>query len=307
MSRINVDLVAFTDHRFGRLASLLKLADADHARAKVEHLWLACTMRGEHELPQWLVEQHLGEGSCAALVESELARWSRGRGDSKTRRLYICGSLGRTEWLRHNQEQSPKGGKARAQKSSRVAGRFTSPVAGDSTSPLSPALSPAPALSHSEKNSARPSGGVPQPGLAGLEDAIERNLGEVGRARARGKRPKGKTDWTAHETAIASLVLEKLGAQSGVAYSGTDEHKRLIIALLRRGITEVELRGIVGYCAIERGWKDDPEMHAYLRPETLFGPKTHAKYLDAARQWLRTLPPEQQPQPTVLENPEDAA
>jgi uncharacterized phage protein (TIGR02220 family) len=157
------------------------------------------------------------------------------------------------------------------------------------------------------KSSARPSGGVVQPGLASLETAIRRNLGDVGVQRAKGRAKKQSNDWTQPEIAIAMLVLEKLGAQSGVAYSGTDEHKRLIIRLLRRGVTEVELRGIVGYCAIELDWKDKPEMRAYLRPETLFGPQTHAKYLDAARQWLGTLPPEQRPQPSIAIDPEDAA
>jgi hypothetical protein len=152
MSRINVDIEAFTDPRFGQLAKLLGLADADHARSKVEYLWMACTLRGETELPAWLVEHHLGEIGPDALVSSELARWGAGRGDSNTRRLVIRGASKRTEWLREKQEQSSKGGKARAATASRADGRFTRTAglpAGDAppaeTSAPAPAPAPAPA------------------------------------------------------------------------------------------------------------------------------------------------------------------
>lgn len=145
---MNVDATAFTDGRFGRLAQLMGYADADHARGKVEHLWLACTMRGERELPLWLVEQLLGPAVAPALVESELARWGRGRGDSNTRRLYICGSEKRTGWYAQIQEQSSKGGKARAASASRSAGKFNQGPAGTETSPLTlaPDLALTPAL-----------------------------------------------------------------------------------------------------------------------------------------------------------------
>lgn len=143
MSRINVDLEAFTDPRFERLAQLLSLADADHARSKVEWLWLDCTTRGETSLPQWLVEKRLGPQGPTALIESELARWASGRGDSKTRRMYIRGARGRTEWLTKNREQSSNGGKSRARNASRAAGRFTSRAAGGVTSPPAPAPAPA--------------------------------------------------------------------------------------------------------------------------------------------------------------------
>lgn len=91
---LNVEFSAVADEegKFARLAKLLGLADADHARGKCEHLWVACTRRGEAELPQWLVEQILGDQGPEALVEAELASWSAGRGDSKTRRLRIGGA-----------------------------------------------------------------------------------------------------------------------------------------------------------------------------------------------------------------------
>lgn len=147
-TRINVDGIAFTDPRFIRLAQLLALADADHARAKVEWLWLDCTTRGETALPQWLVEQRLGPRGPEALIESELARWSTGRGDTRTRRLYIRGATERALWRETLREQSSKGGKARASGASRTAGRFTSRATSratsQSTSPLTLALTLAP-------------------------------------------------------------------------------------------------------------------------------------------------------------------
>lgn len=272
MSCINVHVYALKDERFARLASLLGLADLDHARGKVEHLWMACTLRGETELPQWLVEQHLGPDGAAALVESELARWSRGRGDSKTRTLYIRGALGRTEWYQRKQEQSSKGGKARAANASRSAGRFTSKVAGDITSPKSESES-----DPKSKSRERESGSLPLALTPPVSDP-------------KPKRKRGTITPTDLESASARTVLEKLSAQNGVRYSASDRHVGLIVRHLREGISESDLRAVIGYCADELQWKGDPKMHHHLCPETLFGPEKLFKYLDPARTWFSKLP-----------------
>lgn len=132
---------------------------------------------------------------------------------------------------------------------------------------------------------ARPAAGSP---LSGLESAIQRNMGDVGLARARGKK-RNPGEPTPDERTTAMRVLGKLGEYSGTRYSGAAEHLRLITAQLRDGVTEADLRKVIGYCAIEKRWKDDPKMGQYLRPETLFGPKSIAKYLDHARTWFDTL------------------
>ena len=88
-------------------------------------------------------------------------------------------------------------------------------------------------------------------------------------------------------------ILAKLTAQNGVRYSGTNEHVRLIVHHLRDGVTEYDLRHVIGYCALELEWKGNPAMEKYLRPETLFGPQTIAKYLDPARTWFAKLPLEE--------------
>lgn len=141
---LNVEFSAVADEegKFGRLAKLLGLADADHARGRCEHLWVACTRRGESDLPQWLVEQVLGDLGPEALIESGLAGWAGGRGDSKTRRISISGAAKHCLWMAADQAakrgQSSKGGKTRAANASRAGGRFTSDPPADSPAQTSP-------------------------------------------------------------------------------------------------------------------------------------------------------------------------
>ncbi len=122
-----------------------------------------------------------------------------------------------------------------------------------------------------KKNSARPSGG-------GLHAGSE------------SKRKPKPSDATADERETALWILGKLGQRSGVKYSGAAEHVRLIVRHLREGVTEQDMRKVIGYCAVELKWADKPDMQPYLRPETLFGPKTIAKYLDPARAWFEANP-----------------
>lgn len=93
------------------------------------------------------------------------------------------------------------------------------------------------------------------------------------------------SDPTPTESASIATVLAKLSAASGVQLRGAQAHVRLILARLREGITELELRAVVAYCADE--WRGDSKMAKYLRPETLFGPETIARYLDPARTLYR--------------------
>ncbi len=106
---------------------------------------------------------------------------------------------------------------------------------------------------------------------------------------------KPKAIATPAEQAIARVVLDKLGDRSRVKYSGAPPHVALIASRLREGLTEHDLRAVVGYCAESLEWESKPEMAKYLRPETLFGPSTIHKYLDAARTWAASWLAEQQP------------
>lgn len=111
------------------------------------------------------------------------------------------------------------------------------------------------------------------------------------------RQAKAKAGTTPAELAIVGRVLGKLGERNGVAYGGAAAHVRLIVGRLRDGVTELELRAVVAYCADE--WLADDEMRRYLRPETLFGPTTIAKYLDPARARYRDLIAKHAPQPTL--------
>lgn len=272
MTRVNLDMTALTDPRFGRLASLLGLADADHARGRMVHVWMACTMRGSTTLPQWLVDQLLGAGGADALIDSELASWSAGRGDSDTRGVLIAGAdrcLWYVKLTERNREQSSKGGKARAQTPARRAGRFAA-----STSPAGwSATSPSYSGSYSGSGSSTEDPEPPYVPPAG-GDGPDRP------AKPKGKR-KATTDATPAELASVRVVLDRLSTASGVAYTGSQPHVALILARLREGLSELDLRAVVRYCADQ--WRDKPEMAPYLRPATLFGPQKIHDYLEPAR------------------------
>lgn len=97
------------------------------------------------------------------------------------------------------------------------------------------------------------------------------------------KRPTPK--YTEDELAGIKLVLQKLTNRNQITYQGSEAHKALIASRLRAGYSTWDLRRVIAYCADHLGWQDNPDMIAYLRPETLFGPKTMEKYVYAARAW----------------------
>jgi len=127
----------------------------------------------------------------------------------------------------------------------------------------------------SEKNSAQNSA---QPSAGGF-------FGDLESESPRPVKParSSKLDPTAVERGSAIAVLASLGARNGVSYSAGHEHVRLIASRLRDGCSESDLLFVVAYCADKLSWARDPDMQKYLRPETLFGPRTIAKYLDPAR------------------------
>lgn len=140
MASVRIEEAAFSDLRYERLARLAGLADADHARGKMAKLWRQCTIEQSYTLPADCVVDVLGAGGVDALVASKLGQPA---GDGFVR---ICGTAGRIEWLSTLNNSASKGGKARAAKAKRVAGRFTSQAAGDDSSALVVVV--APALAH---------------------------------------------------------------------------------------------------------------------------------------------------------------
>jgi uncharacterized phage protein (TIGR02220 family) len=113
---------------------------------------------------------------------------------------------------------------------------------------------------------------------------------------ARGRRA-GKPASSPADHAVVMRILGKLGEHNGVRYGGAAQHVKLIAARLRDGLTEWQLRAVVAFCADE--WKADEKMRKYLRPETLFGPESIAKYLDPACSRYRDLIAQHATQPTL--------
>lgn len=88
----------------------------------------------------------------------------------------------------------------------------------------------------------------------------------------------------------AELALACLAKITGVGYGSSKKHLALVAARLADGIPVADLIRIAEFCAVGQGWLGNSKMRPYLRPETLWGPESHAKYLDAARAW-NGLPP----------------
>lgn len=221
------------------------------------------------------------EGFAERMVEFDLATNER-------RGVRIRGAKERTNYL-STRESSGRAGGIKSGESRRNNAKVETKVTFVKTegrlNPSVPDSASAPdSLTYSEKNSAAPSAGGSQ--LEILKEKVIAATGDLGRRRARARKPH---EATASEAASVRAVLDKLGQHNGVNYSGTAEHSRLIVAHLRDGATEMDLRAVVGYCALELAWKTDPDMAKYLRPETLFGPRTISKYLDPARAWADKL------------------
>lgn len=111
---------------------------------------------------------------------------------------------------------------------------------------------------------------------------------------------KAKGKPTEAELATVRVVLDRLAERSGVNYRGSEKHTKLIVARLRQGVSEWDMRRVIGYCAEKLQWQGNPKMHHYLRPETMFGPETVEKYLDAARSWEPSPAPEDEAQAPPL-------
>lgn len=267
---VRIEDEAFSDERYEDLAAFAGLADADHARGKMAKLWRQCTIEDTHFLGNQMVSRVLGPGGVDALVRARLGVLLP---DGRVR---IRGTKGRVEWLSKLRANGKKGGRPKKLRDTNGETR-RKPSGFENQNPPAPvpAPAPAPAPTHEdpEKNSARASHG----GLELFKAKVDAAVGDIGKRRAR--RPKaGPTD---AERGVALRVLERLGSHNGVRYSGANEHVALVAARMRDGVDEAELRAIVVHCVNQ--WSDKPEMQEYLRPETLFGPKTHAKYLEPAR------------------------
>lgn len=261
---MRIESQAFNDERFAELAERCGLADADHARGKMARLWYQCTILNTYEIGNQMVSRVLGSGGVDALIASGLGEKS-GRDH-----IRIKGTAGRIEWLNTLRENGRKGGRPRKD--------------GQSTKPEGYPIGKPEGFDLENQKGNQPD----NPLTLTIATALTRSKNPIVPSAGRKPRPqKAKpSDPTEVERASVRAVLEKLEAQNGIFYQGSAEHTRLITARLREGLTEMDLRKVIGYCALELDWKSKPEMAPYLRPETLFGPKTIARYIDAARAWF---------------------
>jgi uncharacterized phage protein (TIGR02220 family) len=264
---VRIEGEAFGDERYDDLAEAAGLIDADHARGKMLRIWRQCTIEQTETLMGSTIARILGPNGVEALVVSRLGERIGGKNSDKIR---IKGTAGRIEWLaklRDNGKFGKLGGRPKR-----------NPHGFADETPPAPAPAPAP-VQIRDQTPIVPRGDV-KPTSGPL----------VKPSRKRKAKPHEPTP---DELASVRVVLDRLTAKNGVRYSGSAEHTRLVVNQLRAGVTEMDLRAVVGYCADainNRGWANDDKMRGYLRPETLFGPQTISRYLDAARTWFDTLP-----------------
>lgn len=83
--------------------------------------------------------------------------------------------------------------------------------------------------------------------------------------------PTPRQDGQAQLTDTAKAVVALLNRLAGTQYRYSEKTLKPLLARLREGFTETELRQVTAF-KVDR-WKDDPKMFRYLRPETLYGSK----------------------------------
>jgi uncharacterized phage protein (TIGR02220 family) len=256
---VRIDAEAFGDERFADLAQILGLADADHALGKMARIWRQCTVEQSYVLPENTINRIIGFPSGAeALIASRLAE--------KTKiGIRIRGTNGRIEWLGRLRENGKYGHLGGRPKAKPQGFEEPNPAAFPGETPLTLTL-----LTRSPPISPQKS---------------ETHLGFSNGKRGRPKKAKPGDPTDAELTSVRS-VLAKLGERNGVRYAGAKAHVQLVVARLRDGYSEMDLRKVIAYCAVELGWASDANMGRYLRPETLFGPQTIARYVEPARSWF---------------------
>lgn len=268
MAGMNIDDSFLRDTRVIRLAKQLGWSRRETMGCLLD-VYAVAYDRAESELPPEDIDIAAGiEGFADRMVGVHLA-------DHSHRGIRIRGAEKRIRYLKDSEDSGRVGGLRSAEVRRRKA-----QLKGGSKAPLA-------------ENEGHPSKGpqgsgnlpvpvpVPSPVLLPVP-VLERVSAKP--TSSRGKARKSESGATPEERATALRVLERLSAQNGIAYR-SEKHVDTVVARLRDGVTELELRCIVAYCAVERGWKDDPKMAQYLRPSTLFGPEKVHEYRDPAVSW----------------------
>lgn len=273
MARMSIDDKVSRDPRITMLAELLGWSRREVLGCLIMDVWPVCYDQETHLVSERLIDVSAKHpGFAAAMIDCELAARDR------SGKVLVRGAKERVAYLNRKREAGREGGVKSAESRGSIPKhpvKHTSSTGG--STPQAPG-NPIPT--------------VPDTASASVSDPawVEDQEKNSARPPAGGSRPRKSkpTEPTAAEVAVVATVLERLGKHTGTRYSGASEHTRLIVARLRDGLVEMDLRKVIAYCALGSGlgWAEKPEMFPYLRPETLFGPKTIAKYLDPARSWF---------------------
>ncbi|MBA3841200.1 MAG: conserved phage C-terminal domain-containing protein [Actinobacteria bacterium] len=261
---MSIDDSVARDPRITELAKVLNWKRREVVGCLVQDVWPICYDQATHLVSARMIDSAADhQGFAEAMIECELARRDR------SGKLRVSGARERVKYIKDKAEAGREGGiKSGISRRKGTKQNTKQPEAGGNPpDPVNPsAPDPIPANPNKTKNPLTPQGGLSCDSFF----SVSSDSGET------------------HQRTVA-VVLEKLGGHSGTSFSGTPQHSKLIADRLSDGITELDLRKVVAYCALELGWRDKPDMKKYLRPETLFSPKGISKYLDAARSWSRTL------------------
>jgi uncharacterized phage protein (TIGR02220 family) len=267
MARMSIDDMFLRDTRVAELGALLGW-NVYEARGRLLDLFAVCYDRKTALLLPRTVNAAGNDDRLAhAMCEVGLAKRTRGE------QIRISGAEDRIAYLLSRQQSGRHGGLKAAESKRSVVKQTLDACSSNADSkaqatgnPLVPDPSPDPVPVPDEVPDQEDSAASR---LAGLKSKVDRKF----------KKP------TEAELASVRVVLDKLSEFNTVRYTCSDEHTRLIVNQLRKGVTEAELRMIVWNYGYKWGKdsKEFEEMGEYLRPETLFGPKTIAKYLDPSR------------------------
>lgn len=267
VARMSIDDMVQRDPRITKLATLLGWSRRETMGCLILDVWPICYDQREHTIVAELIDIAAGRsGFAAAMVESGLAEWTRGNAKVRVR-----GAKERIEYLDRKKRAGVVGGR----KSAESRRKNSSTRQGGAQAPGNPSV-PDP-VPDSASASVPDSASAPDPDHRHV-DAPKVDVGPFPR-----KPPKRRAAIPPEAREVAERVLARLGEHNGVRYTVSDRHALLIARQLAIGVTELELRAVVAYCAVDLAWKRDERMRQYLRPETLFGPETIAKYLDPAR------------------------
>ncbi len=286
------------DVRYQLLAAELELDRAADAIGRVLHLIEWCLDRNSPVAPRRQVDLHLGKGGADALLAVELGQEVEGG-------ILVEDAVDQCDAWRRKQKGWEDGGQKRAEQARgqgrEAGGQFRSasdnrpsstpprrqeqPTSNPHLAQLDASDSPPsdqlePALSSYSYSDPNPNQNPPLPPSKG---------GSTGGS-AKPKRQR-RGDITDEQRAIAAEVLGWITERTEVVYRVSDAHVRLICARLEEpGIELIDLRKVIAFCWSPKGlnWKDKvtddgTPMASFLCPETLFGPKKLAQYLDRAR------------------------